>query len=113
MPATITATRNDDKNSTADHISPASLTTPRGAHLVTVIVLSRSHLVLAKIGSKTTVELTVQRGHIPWILTAQAAATDQGEDPCGFRTINTIAFAAVLGEQYSPCCPRMLCRSVE
>lgn len=90
LPSVLLGTTGCDKDSTADHISSASLTTPRGAHLITVIVLSRSHLVLTKIGSKTPVELTVQRGHIPWILAAQVAATDQGEDPCDFRTINTI-----------------------
>lgn len=60
-----------DKNSTVDHISPTSLTSGGGAaYLVTAVVLSRSHLVLAKIGSKMPVELPVLRGHIPWILAA-------------------------------------------
>lgn len=39
-------------------------------HLVTVIDLSRSHLVLAKIGSRNLVELPTQRGHSPWALAA-------------------------------------------
>lgn len=52
------------------HISPASLATLWRAHLVTVIDLSRSHLVLAKIGSVISVELPAQRGHIPWALAA-------------------------------------------
>lgn len=54
----------------------------------------------------------MQRGHIPLALAAQGAEMDQGEDLCGLWIINAIALAAALDKQYSPCCPRMLCRFV-